>query len=226
LAKNKLKKFLDLDSFEHVIQPTLETLRKDFGLKGNWKKKFFKNNNPIVLELGCGKGEYSVALAKEFPNKNFLGIDIKGARIWAGAQQAFDEELDNVGFLRIRIDWIEMCFDKNEVDEIWITFPDPQLKLNRASKRLTHPKFLNKYNNILKPLSKIHLKTDSQFLHGYTLGVIEGESHLLEDSTCDLYNAPVKRDYMDIKTFYEKKFLEKNMSITYLRFNLTYDNSN
>jgi len=144
LAKNKLKKFLDLDSFEHVIQPTLETLRKDFVLKGNWKKKFFKNNNPIVLELGCGKGEYSVALAKEFPNKNFLGIDIKGARIWAGAQQAFDEELDNVSFLRIRIDWIEMCFDKNEVDEIWITFPDPQLKLNRASKRLTHPKFLNK----------------------------------------------------------------------------------
>ena len=167
-----------------------------------------------------------MALAKEFPNKNFLGIDIKGARIWAGAQQAFDEELDNVGFLRIRIDWIEMCFDKNEVDEIGITFPDPQLKLNRASKRLTHPKFLNKYNNILKPLSKIHLKTDSQFLHGYTLGVIEGESHLLEDSTCDLYNAPVKRDYMDIKTFYEKKFLEKNMPITYLRFNLTYDNSN
>tara|TARA_B110000438_G_C15753048_1_gene623879 strand:- start:768 stop:1436 length:669 start_codon:yes stop_codon:yes gene_type:complete len=222
LAKNKLKKFNDLETFSHVIQPSIDELRSNFNLKGNWRKNFFKNDNPIVLELGCGKGEYTVGLAKNFPEKNYLGIDIKGARIWAGASQALEEKLINVGFLRIRIDWIEMCFNSNEVDEIWITFPDPQIKKNRTTKRLTHPIFLKKYNNILKSNSKIHLKTDSQFLHGFTLGVIAGENHTLEDSTEDLYNSVELRDCSKIQTFYENMFLNKGMPITYLRFLLNY----
>ena len=222
MAKNKLKKFNDLETFSHVIQPSIDELRSNFNLKGNWRKHFFKNDNPIVLELGCGKGEYTVGLAKNFPEKNYLGIDIKGARIWAGASQALDEKLINVGFLRIRIDWIEMCFNSNEVDEIWITFPDPQIKKNRTTKRLTHPIFLKKYNNILKSNSKIHLKTDSQFLHGFTLGVIAGENHTLEDSTEDLYNSVELRDCSKIQTFYENMFLNKGMPITYLRFLLNY----
>jgi|TARA_B100000768_G_scaffold10875_1_gene10750 tRNA (guanine-N7-)-methyltransferase len=222
LAKNKLKKFNDLETFSHVIQPSIDELRSNFNLKGNWRKHFFKNDNPIVLELGCGKGEYTVGLAKNFPEKNYLGIDIKGARIWAGASQALEEKLINVGFLRIRIDWIEMCFNSNEVDEIWITFPDPQIKKNRTTKRLTHPIFLKKYNNILKSNSKIHLKTDSQFLHGFTLGVIAGENHTLEDSTEDLYNSVELRDCSKIQTFYENMFLNKGMPITYLRFLLNY----
>jgi tRNA (guanine-N7-)-methyltransferase len=222
LAKNKLKKFNDLETFSHVIQPSIDELRSNFNLKGNWRKHFFKNDNPIVLELGCGKGEYTVGLAKNFPEKNYLGIDIKGARIWAGASQALEEKLINVGFLRIRIDWIEMCFNSNEVDEIWITFPDPQIKKNRTTKRLTHPIFLKKYNNILKSNSKIHLKTDSQFLHGFTLGVIAGENHTLEDSTEDLYNSVELRDCSKIQTFYENMFLNTGMPITYLRFLLNY----
>ncbi len=222
MAKNKLKKFNDLETFSHVIQPSIDELRSNFNLKGNWRKHFFKNDNPIVLELGCGKGEYTVGLAKNFPEKNYLGIDIKGARIWAGASQALEEKLINVGFLRIRIDWIEMCFNSNEVDEIWITFPDPQIKKNRTTKRLTHPIFLKKYNNILKSNSKIHLKTDSQFLHGFTLGVIAGENHTLEDSTEDLYNSVELRDCSKIQTFYENMFLNKGMPITYLRFLLNY----
>ena len=222
MAKNKLKKFNDLETFSHVIQPSIDELRSNFNLKGNWRKHFFKNDNPIVLELGCGKGEYTVGLAKNFPEKNYLGIDIKGARIWAGASQALEEKLINVGFLRIRIDWIEMCFNSNEVDEIWITFPDPQIKKNRTTKRLTHPIFLKKYNNILKSNSKIHLKTDSQFLHGFTLGVIAGENHTLEDSTEDLYNSVEIRDCSKIQTFYENMFLNKGMPITYLRFLLNY----
>lgn len=206
--------------FSNVKQPNLELLRRGYPLKGNWKKDFFKNKNPLVLELGCGMGEYTVSLAKRFPDRNFLGIDIKGARIWKGASKALSEGLDNVGFLRIRIDWIEKCFSHNEVDEIWITFPDPQLKRGRARKRLTHPSFLTRYSNILNKDGLIHLKTDSQFLHGFTLGVIVSENHILEDSTHDLYTSPVIRDHMDIKTHYEQIYLEKGMSITYLCFKL------
>ena len=224
MAKNKIKKFTDLDAFPHVVQPTLEELRNSFLYKKNWNEKFFKNNNPIVLELGCGKGEYSVALAKEFPNKNFIGIDIKGSRIWTGANQSLEDGLVNIGFLRIRIDWILQCFGNGEVDEIWITFPDPQLKKGRSRKRLTHPIFLKMYYTILKRNSKIHLKTDSQFLHGFTLGVITCENHFLEDSTNDLYNSDIKRQHMQIKTYYEMKFLRKKMPITYLRFTLKYNN--
>ena len=222
MSKNKLKKFAELETFPHVIQPSLEELNNSFKNQGKWNSDFFKNSNPIVLELGCGKGEYTVALAKQFPNKNFIGVDIKGSRIWSGAKQSFDEKLNNVAFLRIRIGMICECFSKKEIDEVWITFPDPQLKRRRARKRLTHPKFLRKYNVILKENGKIHLKTDSQFLHGFTLGIIAGENHFLEDSTVDLYNSEVRRKHMDIKTFYESKFLKQGMPITYLRFSLNY----
>ena len=186
MAKNKLKKFAQMEDYPHVQQPDLEVLEHGYAMKGNWKKDFFKNENPLVLELGCGMGEYSVGLAEKFPDKNFLGVDIKGARIWQGATDAIEKNLKNVGFLRIRIDWIEQCFAKEEVDEIWITFPDPQMKKRRGTKRLTHPDFLKRYSNILKKDGPIHLKTDSQFLHGFTLGIITGENHILEDSTHDL----------------------------------------
>ncbi|MEC8852804.1 MAG: tRNA (guanosine(46)-N7)-methyltransferase TrmB [Bacteroidota bacterium] len=222
MAKNKLKKFSQMKEYPHVIQPILDELKKGFCLKGKWGKDFFKNDNPLVLELGCGMGEYSVGLAKKYPDKNFLGIDIKGARIWQGATESLEKGMNNVGFLRIRIDWIEMCFAHTEIDEIWITFPDPQLKKRRGTKRLTHPGFLKHYKKILKEDAPIHLKTDSQFLHGFTLGVIAGENHILEDATEDLYNSNQQREHMDIKTHYEKIFLKKGLPITYLRFKLNY----
>ena len=209
-----------MHTFSHVEQPDLELLGKGYALKGNWKKQFFKNQNPLVIELGCGMGEYSIGLAEKFPDKNFLGIDIKGARMWQGASASIEKQLKNVGFLRIRIDWIEKCFARHEVDEIWITFPDPQLKKRRDTKRLTHPNFLNRYTNILKKDGLIHLKTDSQFFYGYTLGVIAGEKHILEDSIHDLYNSSVSIEHMEIKTHYEKIYIEKGIPITYLSFRL------
>ena len=220
MAKNKLRKFAQMEMYPHVKQPDLKVLEQGYKMKGNWKKEFFKNENPLVLELGCGMGEYSVGLAEKYPEKNFLGVDIKGARMWQGAIESLEKEMKNIGFLRIRIDWIEKCFAKNEVDEIWITFPDPQLKKRRGTKRLTHPEFLNRYSNILIENGKIHLKTDSHFLHGFTLGIITGENHILEDSTHDLYGSPVKREHMEIKTHYEQIYLDKGLPITYLRFRL------
>jgi tRNA (guanine-N7-)-methyltransferase len=206
--------------YPNVFQPTFEELKSGFSLRGKWKSEVFKNNNPLVVELGCGKGEYSVGLAKKYPEKNFLGIDVKGARMWKGASDAVNDGTSNVAFLRTRIEFIEYCFANNEVDEIWITFPDPQIKKKRAKNRLTHPVFLERYSNILQDKGLIHLKTDSQFLHGYTLGIIEGHLHHLEDAEHDIYNAVLQRDNMEIKTHYEQLFLEKNMPITYLRFRL------
>jgi len=206
--------------YHNVFQPTFDELKSNFPLKGNWKSTFFKNDNPLVVELGCGKGEYSVGLAQKYPQKNYLGIDVKGARMWQGATQAIDQKLDNVAFLRTRIEFIEWCFGSDEVDEIWITFPDPQIKKKRAKNRLTHPVFLERYSRILKKDGLIHLKTDSQFLHGYTLGIIEGNHHVLEDAEHDIYNAQLQRPDMSIKTHYENLFLDKDMPITYLRFRL------
>ncbi|MDA7794195.1 tRNA (guanosine(46)-N7)-methyltransferase TrmB [Flavobacteriales bacterium] len=220
MAKNKLRKFSQMAEYHNVFQPTFDELKSNFPLKGNWKSTFFKNDNPLVVELGCGKGEYSVGLAQKYPQKNFLGIDVKGARMWQGATQAIDQKLDNVAFLRTRIEFIEWCFGSDEVDEIWITFPDPQIKKKRAKNRLTHPVFLERYSKILKKDGLIHLKTDSQFLHGYTLGIIEGNHHVLEDAEHDIYNAQLQRPDMSIKTHYENLFLDKDMPITYLRFRL------
>ncbi|MGB2138335.1 MAG: tRNA (guanosine(46)-N7)-methyltransferase TrmB [Flavobacteriales bacterium] len=220
MAKNKLRKFSQMAEYPNVFQPTFEDLKSGFSIQGKWKSEVFKNDNPLVVELGCGKGEYSVGLAKKYPEKNFLGVDVKGARMWKGASDAVHEGISNVAFLRTRIEFIEYCFAKSEVDEIWITFPDPQIKKKRAKNRLTHPVFLERYSNILQDSGLIHLKTDSQFLHGYTLGIIEGHQHHLEDAEHDIYNAVLQRDNMEIKTHYEQLFLEKNMPITYLRFRL------
>lgn len=220
LAKNKLRKFSQMAEYPNVFQPTFDELKSGFKMKGKWKTTFFKNDNPLVVELGCGKGEYSVGLAKKYPNKNFLGVDVKGARMWKGSTDAIEDGVSNVAFLRTRIEFIEWCFDKNEVDEIWITFPDPQIKKKRAKNRLTHPTFLKRYSSFLKKDGLIHLKTDSQFLHGYTLGIIEGEGHVLEDAEHDIYNAALQRDNLDIQTHYEQLFLAKSMPITYLRFRL------
>jgi len=206
--------------FSNVFQPTFEDLKSGFSIKGKWKSAVFKNDNPLVVELGCGKGEYSLGLSRKYPDKNFLGVDVKGARMWKGASDANNEGISNVAFLRTRIEFIEYCFAKSEIDEIWITFPDPQIKKKRAKNRLTHPVFLDRYSNILQDNGLIHLKTDSQFLHGYTLGIIEGHQHHLEDAEHDIYNAVLKRENMEIKTHYEKLFLAKNMPISYLRFRL------
>ena len=206
--------------FSNVFQPTFEDLKSGFSIKGKWKSAVFKNDNPLVVELGCGKGEYSLGLSRKYPDKNFLGVDVKGARMWKGASDANNEGISNVAFLRTRIEFIEYCFAKSEIDEIWITFPDPQIKKKRAKNRLTHPVFLERYSNILQDNGLIHLKTDSQFLHGYTLGIVEGHQHHLEDAEHDIYNAVLKRENMEIKTHYEKLFLAKNMPISYLRFRL------
>jgi tRNA (guanine-N7-)-methyltransferase len=219
-SKNKLKRFIENESFDNVIQPSRDDLMKfNFVFRGKWKKKVFKNSNPIVLELGCGKGEYTVNLAKLNPNKNYIGIDIKGARFWRGAKTATEEKLENVFFLRTQIELLDFIFEKNEIDEIWLTFPDPQIKFQRRKHRLTNTKFLSIYKNILNDSGIIHLKTDSEFLHGYTLGKLEEMSINPIVSNHDIYknsNAPVEA--IQIQTHYEKIYLNEGKKITYLNF--------
>lgn len=219
-SKNKLKRFIQNESFSNVIQPKRqELLSKNFNYKGNWNSLYFKNNNPIIIELGCGRGEYTVNLAKLNPDKNYIGIDIKGARFWRGAKTSIDEKLDNVVFLRTQIELINLVFGKDEVDEIWLTFPDPQIKYQRTKHRLTNPFFINLYKKILKSKGIVHLKTDSEFLHGYTLGILKSFSINLIFSNHDIYknnNAP--DEVINIKTHYEKLFLESNKNISYLSF--------
>ncbi|MBT8255699.1 MAG: tRNA (guanosine(46)-N7)-methyltransferase TrmB, partial [Bacteroidia bacterium] len=189
-SKNKLKRFKENETFSNVIQPSREELTKaKFKLKGKWNSEYFKNQHPLVLELGCGKGEYTVSLARKHPDKNFIGIDIKGARFWRGAKTALEEELNNVSFLRIQIELIDRCFARNEVDEIWITFPDPQMKYKRTKHRLTNSNFLDIYRTILKPAGIIHLKTDSEFMHGYTLGLLHGLGEEIEYAHHDVYGS-------------------------------------
>ena len=219
-SKNKLKRFKENETFDNVVQPTrAEVTDGTFSLKGNWKKDFFKNDNALVLELGCGKGEYSVNLARKYPNKNFLGIDIKGARFWRGAKTALEEGMSNVGFLRTQIELVNFLFTENEVDEIWITFPDPQIKYKRTKHRLTNQEFLDKYRYILKPEGIVHLKTDSEFMHGYTLGLLHGLDEDIEYAHHDVYgNSHSPEEVVSIQTFYESQYLEVNKKITYIRF--------
>ena len=222
-SKNKLKRFHENVLFSNVFQPERETLEKDqFSLKGQWRASYFKNNNPIVLELGCGKGEYSVHLASAEPQKNFIGIDIKGARFWRGAKSALEENRQNVCFVRAQIELIETIFGPQEVDEIWITFPDPQIKFKRTKHRLTQPAFLSRYKHIIKPKGYIHLKTDSEFLYGYTLGLIESGWGKLDYAHHDIYhNVHAPEEATAVQTFYEKKFLDENKPITYIKFQLS-----
>lgn len=221
-SKNKLRRFKENENFPNVVQPSREEVTEEhFKYKGSWNSSFFKKNQPIVLELGCGKGEYTVSLAKQYPEKNFLGIDIKGARFWRGAKTALEEDLDNVGFLRSQIELVNLLFGQHEVDEIWITFPDPQIKYKRTKHRMTNPEFLEKYRKVLKPGGVLHLKTDSEFMHGYTLGLLHGQGHEVLYANHDVYkNSYSPEEVVGIQTFYEKQYLEKGKPITYIRFRL------
>ncbi|WP_461532729.1 tRNA (guanosine(46)-N7)-methyltransferase TrmB [Sinomicrobium sp.] len=219
-SKNKLKRFRENETFSNVLQPKREeVLSGDFSLKGKWRSEFFKNDHPIVLELGCGKGEYSVSLAQKYPQKNFIGIDIKGARFWRGAKTALEEGLQNVAFLRTQIELIDCFFESDEVDEIWITFPDPQIKYKRTKHRLTNAVFLEKYRNVLRKGGTVHLKTDSEFMHGYTLGLLHGLGYEVLYAHHDVYsNKYSPEEVTSVQTFYEKQYLEQRKAITYIKF--------
>lgn len=219
MAKYKLKRFAELKTYSNVIEPDIKPLlNNQYSVAGNWRSMYFLNNNPIVLELGCGKGEYSIQLAEKYPDRNFIGVDIKGARLWVGARQAIEKKLQNVMFLRTRIDFINSFFTPDEIDEIWITFPDPQEKYRRKEKRLTSSVFLNKYKSFLKKNGKINLKTDNDILYDYTLKIIKKNSLNLLFHTYNLYNS----EYIDkshaVTTYYEQKFLRENKPIHFLQF--------
>jgi len=221
LGKKKLSRFRELESLERVYQPPLEDVfEKDFHLKGKWCRDVFGNDHPLILELGCGKGEYTVGLARSYPEQNFMGLDIKGARIWTGAKAANDEGLANVAFLRTRIDFINSFFSRDEVDEIWITFPDPQEKRRRLKKRLPGPHFLNSYRAFLKDGGRVHLKTDNRQLYLDTLELIRFNKLEVERNSADVYSEEWDDEIVHIQTYYEKRFLAEGTEINYIRFRL------
>ncbi len=213
MGKDKLRRFAEIATFKNVLQ--LEAGKK---FKGRWAEDHFGNNNPIVLELGCGKGEYTVNLARLFPQKNFIGIDYKGNRLWRGAKTALEEHIENVAFLRIQIENLPDYFADNEIDEIWITFPDPQPQISREKKRLTSSRFLQMYRAILHENGRVNLKTDSDSLYIYTLNIASDMGLDIKISTSDLYNSEYADDILSIKTYYEKKYLATNKNINYLKF--------
>jgi tRNA (guanine-N7-)-methyltransferase len=221
LGKNKQARWAEMKGFDHVIEPSLdEVLTHDHRLKGNWHSDWFRNNSPIVLELGCGKGEYTVGLAEKYPGTNFIGIDIKGARMWKGARESHLKQLPNAAFLRTRIEFVRSFFDRGEVDEIWLTFPDPQPKKKREKKRLSGPAFLNLYRSFLKDNGIVHLKTDNRELYDYTISVVNANGLEIIASTTDLYGEIPGDPLLSIKTYYEEMFLKQSIPITYLAFKL------
>lgn len=213
MGKDKLRKFAEVATFKNVVQ-----LDAGKEYKGQWATKFFGNNNPVILELACGKGEYTVNLAKMFPDKNFIGIDYKGNRIWRGAKTALEEGIDNVGFLRIQIETILEHFEENEISEIWITFPDPQPQDSREKKRLTNPNFLERYKFILKEDGIMHLKTDSDFFFNYSVEQINLLGLTKFKETSDLYHSDLVDEVLSIKTYYERKYLAIDKSINYVQW--------
>lgn len=219
MGKNKLRKWAEIEDYAHVIQPRFEDVfKKDHELKGQWKEAFFENDNPIILELGCGKGEYTIGMAQRFPGKNFLGIDIKGARIWRGARTAYRDAISNVGFIRTRVELIESFFARDEVDEIWITFPDPQLKKRRNKKRLTGARFINHYRSFLKEKGLVHLKTDSRELYDYTMRLIKENGMEVISYSTDLHAEKDVDEILTIRTHYEQIFLDAGKNINYICF--------
>ena len=219
MGKNKLAKFDDMAGYPHVFQYPFAVLQeKGFELKGHWHKEFFKNDNPIVLELGCGKGEYTVGLARLFPDKNFIGVDIKGARMWTGAKDSMESGMTNVAFLRTSIELISHFFAPGEVAEIWITFPDPQMK--KVNKRLTSTRFMKMYREILAGDGIIHLKTDSNFMFTYTRYMIERNRLPVDVMTEDLYHSGMADEILSIKTYYEQQWLDRGLNIKYIKFHL------
>ncbi|RPI45334.1 MAG: tRNA (guanosine(46)-N7)-methyltransferase TrmB [Bacteroidetes bacterium] len=221
MGKKKLERFREMETFDRVFQPTFEEFfRKDHPLKGNWGKEVFGNDHPIILELGCGKGEYTLGLARRSPGENFIGVDIKGARIWKGARTAHLEQIRNVAFLRTRIDFIGSFFGRDEVREIWITFPDPQEKKRRHKKRLTAALFLNRYRAFLVDGGTIHLKTDNPLLYGDTLKLLRLNNLPVIRETGDLYSTEWAGEAKAIQTFYESQFLSEGARISYIQFRL------
>lgn len=221
MGKGKQSKFDEIKTFDNVFQPAFEQVfQNDFELKGHWASRHFRNENPIVLELGCGKGEYTIGLAERFPDINFIGIDIKGARIWTGAKKAYLEKIPNVAFIRSRIEFVNSFFSPGEVAEIWLTFPDPQLKKRRNKKRLTASRFQNLYRDVLKDMGIIHLKTDNRILYDYTLELARKNKLRIEYATNNLYGSEYPELVHGIQTFYEKQFLEEGLNIHYLQFRL------
>ena len=219
MGKDKIRRFAENATFRCVVQPGFEEVfRKDYALKGKWNRDFFGNDRPIVLELGCGRGEYTVALGERFPERNFIGVDVKGARLWRGAKTATENGMKNVAFLRTRIEFIDSCFAPGEVDEIWITFPDPQLNKNRIKKRLTAPQFLAMYARFLREGGMINLKTDSVHLHEYTKNLARGNGLPVAACCDDIYGTGFADEVLSIKTTYEQRFLQAGLPITYLRF--------
>jgi tRNA (guanine-N7-)-methyltransferase len=218
MGKNKLAKFAEMEQFPHVVQVASHEIRagKPFPMKGRWNELFFKNNNPIVLELGCGKGEYTVALAGQNPDCNFIGIDIKGARMWTGAKASHERGLANVGFLRTNIEMIAHFFGPSEVQEIWLTFPDPQMK--KVTKRLTATNFLSNYGEFLKPGGLIHLKTDSPFMFTYTRAMVELNGLPIVAVHTDVHDLSPPDPVLSIQTYYEQQWIERGLTIKYISF--------
>ncbi len=220
MGKDKIKRFKENSTFNNVFQPKFEEVfRNNYYMKGKWRSEYFKNNNPIVLELGCGKGEYTVELANRNKDINYIGIDIKGARLWRGAKTAIEQKLDNVAFVRSSIDFTKSIFDKDEVDEIWLTFSDPQPK--KAHKRLSSANFLNKYKHFIKQNGTIHIKTDNEMLYEYSCDIAKLNNFKIIYKSSDVYNdknLPI--EVTEIQTFYEKKFLEKSCKIHYLEYEI------
>ena len=225
MGKNKLEHFAELKSFHNVIEaPGSDWFTQNHPIKGKWNEVHFKNDHPIVLELGCGKGEYTVGMAKKFTHKNFIGVDIKGARMWRGAKTCVEEHISNAGFLRTRIDFINAFFDKDEVSEIWLTFSDPQPLEAKARKRLTSPLFIERYKKMLRPGGIIHVKTDSTLLYEYTLEEIARNGYKLLFETNNLYEKGINEfdentvEILEIKTHYEQIFLKQGKKIKYIKF--------
>jgi len=220
VGKNKLVRWAELETFNNVIQHAETGFGKGHPVKGKWKSDVFKNQNPVILELGCGRGEYTTGLSEKFPLNNYIGVDIKGARMWRGAKTAHENRLNNAAFLRTRIEFINSFFAEDEVDEIWLTFPDPQSEKKNSNKRLTCPWFLNQYRSFLKDNGIIHLKTDNYDLYRYTKNLAEKNNLNIITATSDLHSDLVGNEIVLIRTHYEDIFLKEGLKINYLAFRL------
>jgi len=215
-VKRKLVRFKEIERQTNVVEPTKEYYHT---IKGNWNKNFFKNDNPITVEFACGRGEYTTGLAKLFPSNNYIGVDIKGERIWRGSTTAVESNLMNVGFLRTMILLVENFFAEHEINELWITFPDPRPRIRDIKRRLTSPRFLSIYKHLLKPGAYIRVKTDNTGLYEYTLEELSHRDDIADlKFTNDLYNSDLRAECFDIKTRYEQQFAAKGENIKYLRF--------